>query len=77
MAPSILPVLGLVISVVLLINPVADQDATVLLITVVLLAVGAALWLVTRILAGRARSRASGAGTEGVTGRLGERRGVR
>ena len=53
-APSIFPILGVVISLVLLVKRVTEQDRTVLLITAILIAVGVALWLITRFMAGRA-----------------------
>jgi basic amino acid/polyamine antiporter, APA family len=46
--PRILPVLGMVISVVLAIKLATDQDLKVLVITVVVLAVGVLLWVGTR-----------------------------
>ncbi|MDQ4081839.1 MAG: APC family permease [Actinomycetota bacterium] len=52
-APSIFPILGVVISIVLLIKRITDGDATVLVITAVLLVLGAALWLATRLASGR------------------------
>ena len=53
-APRIFPLLGLVVSLVLLAKRVTDQDRTVLVLTAVLLAIGAALWLVSRLVSGRA-----------------------
>ena len=46
--PSIFPMLGLVISLVLFVKRVADGDATVFSILGVILVIGAALWLVNR-----------------------------
>ena len=51
--PSIFPILGLVISLVLLVRLVTQQEGVVFLITAVLLAVGAALWIVNRLVTGR------------------------
>lgn len=52
--PRIFPILALVVTLLLLAKRVTDQDRTVLVITATLLAVGAALWLVTRLVSGRA-----------------------
>ena len=53
-APSIFPILGVVISLTLLVKRVIDEDRGVLVITAAVLAVGAALWLATRMLSDRA-----------------------
>jgi basic amino acid/polyamine antiporter, APA family len=50
-APSVFPVLGALISVALLVDTALD-DAAVLLRALILLAVGAVLWLVNRLVAG-------------------------
>ena len=50
-APSVFPVLGAVISVALLVDTALD-DASVFLRAAILLAVGAALWVVNRLVAG-------------------------
>ncbi|HYI80528.1 MAG TPA: APC family permease, partial [Thermoleophilaceae bacterium] len=50
-APSILPVLGAIVSVVLIYDKLAD-DATVGLRAGLLIALGAALWLVNRVVSG-------------------------
>jgi basic amino acid/polyamine antiporter, APA family len=50
-APSVFPVLGALISVALLVDTALD-DASVFLRAVILLAVGAALWVVNRLVAG-------------------------
>ena len=50
-APSVFPVLGALISVALLVDTALD-DASVLLRAAILLAVGAALWVVNRLVAG-------------------------
>ena len=52
-APSVLPVLGALISVALLVDTALD-DASVFLRAAILLAVGAALWVVNRLVAGPA-----------------------
>ena len=49
--PSVFPVLGALIAVALLIDTALD-DAAVLLRALILLAVGAALWVVNRLVAG-------------------------
>jgi amino acid transporter len=50
-APSVFPVLGALVSVALLVDTALD-DATVFLRAAILLAVGAGLWLLHRLLAG-------------------------
>ena len=52
-APSIFPILGLVISLVLLVKRVIDEDATVYVLLGVLLLVAALLWVVNRMLTDR------------------------
>jgi amino acid transporter len=52
--PRIFPILALVVTVLLLAKRVTEQDRTVLVLTGTVLAVGAALWLVTRLVSGRA-----------------------
>lgn len=47
---AIFPVLGIVISLVLLIKLATDQDLKVFVITAIVLAVGVLLWVVTRLL---------------------------
>jgi amino acid transporter len=54
-APAIFPVLGLVISLVLLVKRVTDEDRTVVWIALALLGAGALLWLVNRLVSGPTR----------------------
>jgi amino acid transporter len=51
--PRIFPILALVVTLLLLAKRVTEQDRTVLVLTATLLAAGAALWLVTRLVSGR------------------------
>ena len=55
-APSIFPILGVLISLTLLVKRVTDQDRKVLFITLVVLAIGALLWLGARYFSGWART---------------------
>jgi basic amino acid/polyamine antiporter, APA family len=48
LAPRVFPVLGLLISLVLLVKRATDEGGTVFLILAVLLAIGVALWIVNR-----------------------------
>jgi APA family basic amino acid/polyamine antiporter len=52
--PLIFPILALVVIAVLFVKRMTEQDLTVLVITLTLLAIGAALWLLTRLVSGRA-----------------------
>jgi amino acid transporter len=52
-APSIFPILGLVISLVLLVKPTIDEDSTVYILLGVLLAVAVLLWGINRMLTDR------------------------
>jgi basic amino acid/polyamine antiporter, APA family len=52
-APSIFPILGLVISLVLLVKRVIDEGSTVYILLGVLLAVAVLLWGINRMLTDR------------------------
>jgi amino acid transporter len=56
-APSIFPILGVVISLALLVKRVIDEDSTVYILLAVLLGVAAVMWLVNRVLTDRAPAR--------------------
>jgi flagellar biogenesis protein FliO len=52
--PSIFPILGVVISLVLLVKRISDEGSTVFVLLGVLLVVAIALWLVSRLFTSKA-----------------------
>jgi amino acid transporter len=55
--PSIFPILGVVISLVLLVKRISDEGSTVFVLLGVLLLIAIALWVVNRVFTGRATGR--------------------